>query len=144
MEKWKLRLKQAREAKGLNKTEFARLAKVSNPTVTDWEKSVSDGGIKEIAGANLTRICSLLDVNPHWIMDGSGPMQVAPAEMNAAPGTPDSRLAGALELRAETAAELRLLTAHRLAGDDHRKAIDRLADIVLAGIKTGAVGHEKK
>lgn len=70
MEEWKLRLSQAREAKGLNKTAFAKAVGVSNPTVTDWEKAVEDGGIKEIAGPRLTKICEVLEIEPRWLLHG--------------------------------------------------------------------------
>ena len=70
MEEWKQRLRQAREAKGLNKTEFAKAVGVSNPTVTDWEKSVADGGIKEISGVKLTKAADVLGVSPSWLLQG--------------------------------------------------------------------------
>jgi len=70
MEEWKQRLKSARIAKGLNKTEFAKAVGVSNPTVTDWEKSAGDGGIKELSGLNLTKVCQVLDVTPAWLLHG--------------------------------------------------------------------------
>ncbi|WP_229519936.1 XRE family transcriptional regulator [Massilia oculi] len=70
MEDWKQRLREAREAKGLNKTAFAKAIGVSNATVTDWEKSFFDGGIKEISGPRLTKICEVLGVDPHWLLDG--------------------------------------------------------------------------
>ena len=70
MDEWKIRLKQAREAKGLNKTTFAKVIGVSNPTITDWEKDSDLGGIKEIAGPNLTKICEALDVTPGWLLYG--------------------------------------------------------------------------
>ena len=71
MEDWKYRLKMAREVVGLNKTQFAKLVGVSNPTVTDWEKSADDGGIKEIAGVRLTKICEVLKLDPHWLLYGA-------------------------------------------------------------------------
>lgn len=70
MEEWKRRLKETREAKGFNKTAFAKLVEVSNPTVTDWEKSVDTGGIKEITGPKLTRVCEILGVSPSWLLYG--------------------------------------------------------------------------
>ena len=70
MEEWKKRLKLAREAAGLNKTQFANLVGVSNPTVTDWEKSVNDGGIKEIAGVRLAKICAVLTIDLNWLLHG--------------------------------------------------------------------------
>ena len=72
MEEWKQRLAQARHAKGLNKTAFAKAVGVSNPTVTDWEKSSNDGGIKEISGANLARAAEVLGVDSNWILLGKG------------------------------------------------------------------------
>ena len=80
MEEWKLRLREAREAKGLNKSEFAKLVKASNPTVTDWEKSVADGGIKEISGIRLTKVCEVLGVDATWLMNGKGrgPQEATP------------------------------------------------------------------
>lgn len=77
MEQWKQRLIDARTAKGLNKTEFAKAVRVSNPTVTDWEKSVADGGIKEISGVRLARVCEVLGVDPMWLLNGKG---VAPSK----------------------------------------------------------------
>lgn len=68
MDIWKQRLKEARIAKGLNKTEFAKAVGVSNPTVTDWEKSADIGGIKEITGVNLMRACNVLNITPQWLL----------------------------------------------------------------------------
>lgn len=70
MEEWKQRLKASRENAGLNKTEFARAVGVSNPTVTDWEKSIEDGGIREITGGRLTKACAVLKVDPNWLLYG--------------------------------------------------------------------------
>lgn len=72
MEQWKLRLKAAREAKGLNKTEFAKAVRASNATVTDWEKSVADGGIQVISGVRLTKVCEVLAVDAAWLLHGKG------------------------------------------------------------------------
>lgn len=82
MEEWKQRLKSARLAKGLNKTKFAKAVGVSNPTVTDWEKSAGDGGIKELSGLNLTKVCQVLDVTPGWLLHG----EEAPPPRAADPG----------------------------------------------------------
>jgi transcriptional regulator with XRE-family HTH domain len=112
MDDWKRRLRQAREAKGLNKTEFSRQVGVSNPTVTDWEKSVEDGGIKEIAGGNLTKVCRVLGIDPNWLLHGAEPQKSN----------------GVLSLEAETASELKLLIVYRSANEREREAIDDLVE----------------
>lgn len=72
MEEWKLRLRQAREAKGLSKSDFAKAVKISPPTATDWEKSSADGGIKEISGVRLAKACEVLGVDSAWLLHGKG------------------------------------------------------------------------
>lgn len=72
MEQWKLRLAEARAAKGLSKSDFAKAVRISPPTATDWEKSVADGGIKEISGIRLTRVCEVLGIDPVWLLHGKG------------------------------------------------------------------------
>ncbi|MGE5622225.1 MAG: XRE family transcriptional regulator [Bacillota bacterium] len=70
MEEWKQRLRQAREQKQLNKTSFAKAVGVSNATVTDWEKSSDIGGIKELTGPNLTKVCAVLGITAEWLLHG--------------------------------------------------------------------------
>lgn len=139
MEEWKLRLKQARESCGLNKTEFARLVKVSNATVTDWEKSAADGGIKEIAGPNLTKIARALDIDPHWLIDGGN------REPEPVPSRPhvESPLADSFRLEIETAAELRLLSVYRLANSDGRAAIDAVVEQIRRRLDVDSVAGNK-
>lgn len=72
MATWHTRLTQAREAKGIDKSELARRVGVKPPTVTDWES----GEIKRIDADNMLNVCLELDVNPLWLMRGRGPMQV--------------------------------------------------------------------
>lgn len=63
---WHKRLTEAREAKNLKKSAFARLVGVSAPTVTDWE----NGETKMIEGANLIKVCSILEITPDWLLHG--------------------------------------------------------------------------
>lgn len=63
---WHKRLTQAREAKELKKSAFAKLVGVSAPTVTDWE----NGNTKMIEGANLMKVCSTLSITPEWLLHG--------------------------------------------------------------------------
>lgn len=86
MEEWKQRLRSAREAKGLTKTAFAKEVGVSNATVTDWEKSIDSGGIKEISGPKLTKIAEVLGVDPRWLMDGRNPGDAVADALALMPG----------------------------------------------------------
>lgn len=61
---WHTRITQARAAKNLNKTELAKLVGVSPATITMWES----GQTKKIEGANLMKVCSVLDINPVWLL----------------------------------------------------------------------------
>lgn len=63
---WNQRLSQARIAKGINKSDFAKMLGVSAPTVTQWE----NGTIKALAGSNLLRVCEVLDISSTWLMSG--------------------------------------------------------------------------
>lgn len=148
MEDWKKRLREAREAKGLNKTEFARLVKVSNPTVTDWEKSVADGGIKEIAGVNLTKVATALGVSPHWLLHGEGAPPHGAEHLAAQVEQPEQdregRLAESMKLKIETAEELRLLSVYRLANGDGRAAIDTVVEKVRRRLDVDNVGLNKR
>lgn len=63
---WNQRLTQAREAKGIKKSAFAKLVGVSAPAVTDWE----NGTTKMIEGANLVKVCAALEVSPEWLLHG--------------------------------------------------------------------------
>lgn len=149
MEDWKLRLKQAREARGLNKTTFAGLVKVSNPTVTDWEKAVADGGIKEIAGVNLTSACSVLGVTPHWLMHGTEPKYSNGQAPSPEPSSQadrhrsESPLADSFKLEIETAAELRLLSVYRLANSDGRAAIDAVVERIRQRLDVDSAAGNK-
>jgi len=65
---WNERITQAREAKNIKKSAFAKLVGVSAPTVTDWES----GQIKKIDGENLIKVCSVLEITPAWLLHGIG------------------------------------------------------------------------
>jgi transcriptional regulator with XRE-family HTH domain len=75
---WNKRLQEARIAAGITKMELARQAKVSAPTVTDWES----GEIKKMDGENLLRVCSALGIAPEWLMFGAAD-ETATKEANA-------------------------------------------------------------
>lgn len=62
---WNERLTEARKARKINKTEFAKAVGVSQPTVTDWEN-----GVMRPKGDNLLKIGRVLGVSPDWLMRG--------------------------------------------------------------------------
>jgi transcriptional regulator with XRE-family HTH domain len=70
MEEWKKRLTEARSSKFPKKKDFAAAVGVSNPTVTDWEKSSEDDGITELTGKNLTKVCEVLNITAEWLLYG--------------------------------------------------------------------------
>lgn len=72
---WKQRLTEARLNRNLSKTEFASAVSVSAPTVTDWEKPFQDGGIAEMKGNNLTKVCEVLGITAEWLLNGSGKIE---------------------------------------------------------------------
>lgn len=74
---WKQRLTLARERGGMTKAQLSRLAKVSGPTVTDWEGEKT----KMIDGANLVKVAEILRVTPEWIINGSGSLDADDAEV---------------------------------------------------------------
>lgn len=73
MNEWKKRLTLARNAKFPKKIDFARAVGVSTATTTDWEKDAADGGIKELTGPNLVKVCSVLGIAPSWLLHGKTP-----------------------------------------------------------------------
>lgn len=77
MATWNDRLRARREAANIPKGQFARLAKVSAPTVTDWES----GKIKKIDGENLVKVCDVLGVSPKWLLTGREPRDYIDGEV---------------------------------------------------------------
>lgn len=66
MKTWNQRVTEAREKAGLDKAELARRARVSPPTVTQWES----GEIKNLSAEKLLAICEATDVTPQWLLTG--------------------------------------------------------------------------
>ena len=114
--KWNQRLTQAREAKNLRKSELGRLIKVSAPTITDWES----GEIESLKAENLMKVCEALGVTEDWLMNG---------QEDAPPS-----LARSMSAKCETADELRILAAYRLADDTARRTFNLVADGVLSKV----------
>jgi len=117
---WHKRLTLAREAAGIKKTAFAKMAGVSAPSVTDWE----NGKTKMIDGANLVRVCYLLGITPQWLIDG------------AVPPAPNPTLGGFQERDPELmwvqSDEFFVLDHYRSADEDGKK----LLRVVASGLST--------
>lgn len=63
---WNTRLTEARENRGIGKSELARLVGVSPATLTNWE----NGKVESIKGENLMRVAAALNVSESWLMHG--------------------------------------------------------------------------
>lgn len=130
--KWNDRLKKAREdmLPIMGKSAFARAVGVSAATVTNWE----NGKVTELKGKNLMKVCEVLGISESWLMDG---IQTEGSAQE------DKKLALTLDVRCETAGELRLLTAYRLANLRERIAINHAIDAILERLPTGASNEAK-
>lgn len=62
------RIKAAREAAAVGKSELAKAVGVSPSSVTQWE----NGDTKALEGANLLSAARKLNVNPEWLATGRG------------------------------------------------------------------------
>jgi transcriptional regulator with XRE-family HTH domain len=152
MENWKTRLRETREAKGIRKRAFAQLVGVSAPTATDWEKEVGDGGIKELAGRNLTKVCEVLGVDPNWLLHGDDRQALARRVVVEEPRVPymlepaepaPARSGDILSMKVETAEELKMLIVYRSANEREREAIDDLIDELRLKIEARARNQTK-
>lgn len=119
MNDWKTRLKQVRAVKFPKKTDFAKAVGVSSATVTDWEKLAEDGGIKEITGLNLMKVCSVLGIAPAWLLH-----DVAPDR------PPDDPGGGESEMQWVSGDEADLLRMYRAADVEGRRLVRIMADSV--------------
>jgi phage repressor protein C with HTH and peptisase S24 domain len=72
------RIRVAREAAGMSKSDLAREVKVSPSAVTQWE----DGG--GIEGENLVRVAMATTVNPVWLATGKGDPHPTPIMVSVA------------------------------------------------------------
>lgn len=83
---WNERITIARERKGLSKTDFWRLLKVSSATATNWENGV----VKSIKGENLVNVCRVLGVTEEWLLHGIGSIDTPPADYKVVPATDEA------------------------------------------------------
>ena len=136
MDDWKLRLRRAREAKQLNKTTFAKLVGVSNATVTDWEKRVDEGGIKELSAPSLAKIHEVLDVDLYWLLTGRGAENVPSVEhrIREVESPPDEAVDDIFRQATE------MLETYRLASPAGRERIN----VVVRDVRSGLAVNQAK
>lgn len=131
--KWNDRLKAARVASGMSKSEFARAMGVSAPTVTDWER----GKILTLKAENLIKAGKLLGLREGELMEGEGGAQLSVVP----PAEADAQLIR--QMLRDASAEVRLLTVYRLADSDNRGLIDDAVDDVIDRLAV-LRGHKNK
>lgn len=128
---WHNRLTQARLAAHMSKSTLAKETKVSPATVTMWE----NGDTRTIDGANLLRVCSVLNVSPEWLLDGSNPV---PASVQGssltAPRILQEVAQAAQDLQWVTAKEALLLSLFRGTDLQGQDTILSIAKIVPRSI----------
>lgn len=77
------RIKEARDAAKLSKSELARLVGVSPSAVTQWESDET----KSLEGANLLKAARAMNVDPEWLGTGHGHRVSSPeGHYNVTPG----------------------------------------------------------
>jgi transcriptional regulator with XRE-family HTH domain len=130
MDTWNKRITKARIAAKLSKSELARLAGVSNPTVSDWES----GEIKKLEAENLLKVCDAMRVSPRWLLYGK-------EEMNQYPEAALPRFTAREKLNPQ---ELQNETVAYLSGMDLDDQNVWLATITAAANKSRRNKQEEK
>jgi transcriptional regulator with XRE-family HTH domain len=109
------RIKETRKFRGMSQKDLAAKIGIKQPSLSELETGESTGT------TYLARIASVLGVNPLWLETGKGSRDAADAPASGS-------MAGMLELKAETASELKMLVVYRSANDREREAIDDVVE----------------
>lgn len=116
------RLKEIRNAKGLNQTEFAKLLGIGQSTIAMMEVSK-----RNISERHIKTICSILDVNENWLRTGSGEMFNKPETFSLDKYAADHHL---------TPLELDIVREYMSMDKDTRKVImDKIMSVVKRHIE---------
>jgi transcriptional regulator with XRE-family HTH domain len=67
---WKVRLREARRKQGITRNDLALMVGVSNSTVTNWEQSAAQGGIKQISEKKAEKVSRALGIKKEWLLYG--------------------------------------------------------------------------
>jgi transcriptional regulator with XRE-family HTH domain len=108
------RIREARKLRAMSQKELATKIGIKQPSLSELETGESQGT------TYLARIASALGVNPLWLETGKGSRDAGQ--------TSGGGMAGMLELKAETASELKMLVVYRSADDREREAIDDVVE----------------
>lgn len=111
----------------MSQKELADKIGIKQPSLSELETGESAGT------TYLARIASVLAFNPLWLETGRGPKEYEPTSAREPAG-----LLSSLEVKAESAAELRLLSIYRLANMREREAIDDTVEQMRRLIETRA------
>lgn len=111
----------------------ARLLNVSPQRVSNWEA-------RGVSADSMIDAQQIIGCSAVWVRDGTGPMVIG----DPVPVVPrESLLAESLKMTCETAAELQLVTVHRLSNQDNRKAIEIAVDLARRALSLGIVLNDR-
>lgn len=71
------RLTEARELRGLSQAQLARLARVT----AAWVSKAEAGKNVDVQARTLFAVCRILQVNPEWVAEGTGPRDALPVDL---------------------------------------------------------------
>lgn len=129
------RVKEARLAAKMTQATLAKKVGISQGALSGLEIGDSQGTTL------LASMAAALGVSALWLETGKGPREAGAA--SGPLSTSGDEATGFLELRAETAAELRLLSIYRIANERERAAIDSAVERVRRLIEE-RLGNETK
>lgn len=119
------RVKEIRNAKGLNQTEFAKLLGIGQSTLAMMEVSK-----RNISARHIKTICSILNVNETWLRTGAGEMFNKSDTFSLDKYAADHHM---------TELELDIVREYMSMDEDARKVImDKIKAVVKRHIKTEA------
>lgn len=123
------RIREARKARKWSQTELGTRCGLAQNTISELETGESQGT------TYLARLASALEVSALWLETGKGVRDVTGTSFSPP---------GALDLRAQTAAELQMLMVYRSANELERKEIDAVIEDMRLLIEARARDQGKR
>lgn len=124
------RIREARKSRKMTQKELAEKIGIKQSTLSELETGESAGT------TYLARIAAALGHSALWLETGKGSKEAEATNDLASLG-----ITGSLDLKIETAAELRLLGIYRLANEREREAIDDVVRQMRALIEQRLTGR---